>query len=180
MIKPEQLKETLFEYCGAIKLLAINPAGFFEQSKALGSSRLKLLFAAPPVLIFSLAESIIQHNAFIALLCLVSAYAAIAGSAVVLKFVLPIFGQSRSFDETLHITSSAAICFLLAWIPAAGMPLAVVCGALWTVLGLTYRFKMHSSAALTAVALPIVVAGVVGAGLSLIFILLASITRLFG
>lgn len=175
----EQLKDTVVEYCQAIQMLVTNPGEFFAQSGALPGYRTKFLFALPPVLVYAVAESVVHKNPLLAPLYILSAYAEIAVWMVTLKFVIVLFGESRTFEETLTIASSVALVFLIAWIPVAGPPLAVLGAGIFTVFGLTHNFKMHSGAALTAVALPVVVTGIVGAALSFVLIFLSSIFQTF-
>lgn len=167
------------EYLHAVKLLIAQPQEFFKQSGILPEYRAKLLFALPPILIYGVAQAALHRNPFLIPLHVAASYVEILVWMAALRLVLLMFGERRSFDETLLIAATSAIVFLVAWIPVAGAPLAVIAAGALSVQGLTHSFKMNNGAALAAVALPVVVTGLVGAVLSWIFILLASFFQIF-
>jgi hypothetical protein len=179
MSEIEHLKGVIVDYLSSLKSLVSNPKDFFGEMGPVPDYKVGLTFALPPVLVYAIAESVQKENPYLFPLYCLAAYGEIAFWMVALKYVLIPFGERRSFKETLQIAAPVSFVFSIAWIPYVGAPLAVVAAGLWTVLGLTYGFKMNSGAALTAVTLPVVVAGVLGALLSFVFIFLASLSRVF-
>src|SRR5262249_14390976 len=108
-----------------------------------------------------------------------AAYAGLGLWTVALKYVLVAFGEKRSFEEALHVSSCAAAPLIVGWIPLVGLPLMYVLVSLFTFLGLVFHFKMDKGAATAAITLPVVVLGFGGALLSLMFLWLASLSTLF-
>jgi hypothetical protein len=174
------VKDFVVEYCDGVRTLLTNPAEFFSQSGSLPGYQVKLLFALPPILVYSIAESILQKNPWLSILYFVAAYAYIGIWMTALKFVLVVFGEKRTFDETLYISASASFVFLIAWIPNCGAPIAALGAGLWTVFGLTHGFKMNNGAAVAAVALPAVVTGVAGMAFTWLLVLLTTPLQMMG
>lgn len=172
-------KVSVGEYVHAVRSLFTEPTEFFEKAAAPPDFRLLLLFALPPVLIYAVVQGLVVKNPLLIPLYLIAAYAEIGVWMVALKYVVILFGERRTFNETLFIAVSAANVFAVAWIPVAGAPLAVLGAGALTMLGLMHGFKMHYGAALTAVALPLVVTGIVGGLLSWLLILVSSVLTVF-
>ncbi len=163
-----------------MRLLLLKPHEFFATMPPLENRKQKLLFALPPALVFSVGMAWQAGNALWAILYLGAAFAGIGLLALALKYVLVVFGENRSFEDALHISSCAApVPLLVGWIPVVGMPAMYVLVSLFTFLGLVFHLQMNKGAATAAVTLPVVVLGFGGALLSLVFLWLASISTIF-
>ena len=173
------MQDTFVEYLEAVRLLVTNPIEFFAHEKALPDIRTKVLFALPPIAVYAIAECLVHKNPFLGPLYLVAAYLEIGAWTLALMFVVRMFGEKRSFDETLFIGSAISFVYLIAWIPEVGPPLAALAAAAWTLLGLVHGFKMNSGAALTAVSLPVVVTGVVFVAISWLLVILSTMCQMF-
>lgn len=174
----DHFKATILEYCTNTRELIFSPRTFFSNH-SLPGYQTKLFFAMPPVLVYATAVSLMNKHSILSPFYVLVAYGEIALWAASLRYVVKLFGEQRSFDETLHIAVSAAIFFAIAWIPMVGPPAAFVGAALWTVFGLVNKFKMNKGAALTAVSLPVVVSGFAIGILLYLLMLLSSVSRLF-
>ena len=166
-------------YLSAMRFLLIKPHAFFAEYPPLPDYRQQLLFILPPACVFAAGMAWQQASPWWALAYLPAAYAGVALWAVILKYVLVAFGEKRSFREVLHVSACSSVPLLVGWIPHFGLPALYLLVGLLTFLGLVFHFKMHSGAALAAVALPVVVAGFGGGILSFIFLWLASLSTIF-
>jgi hypothetical protein len=134
----------------------------------------------PAVLIYALCEAFLRHATWWTLIYMIGAYLSLSLWTAATKYILVFFGEKRSWQEVLHITSCAFIALVLAAIPVVGEAIAVLLIGFWTYEGLVYGFKMNRGAATAAVALPVVICGFIGSILSFIFVGLASLSTLFG
>jgi hypothetical protein len=175
----DRIKQIALDYLTAVRTLALHPRRYFEESKPLPDMKLQFLAAVPPVVLYAAATAILNKTTIQGLAYVVGGYTAIVVWTAVLKYILIPFGEKRSMEDLLHIATSASMAFLVAWIPVAGPPIAVLLAGFWSFSGLVHYLKMNSGAAIAAVALPIVICGALGSILSFIFLGLASISTLF-
>jgi len=162
-----------------MRLLLLKPQEFFADTLPLKNYKEKLLFVLPPALVFAVGMAFQTSNPLAVVLYLVGAYAGLGLWTVALKYVLVVFGEKRTFEDALHISSCAAAPLAVGWIPLVGIPVMYVLVSLFTFFGLVFYFKMDKGAATAALTLPVVVLGFGGAVLSMVFLWLASISTLF-
>ena len=175
----DQLKATVVEYISAMRLLLLKPSEFFAGMPPLANYKQKLLFVLPVALVFALGMAWQAGSPWWVLAYLLEAYAGLGLWTVALKYVLVVFGEQRTFEDALHISSCAAVPLMIGWIPLVGLPAMYVLASLFTFLGLVFYFKMDKGAATAAVTLPVVVVGFGGAVLSMLFLWLASLSTMF-
>lgn len=162
-----------------MRFLLSKPHKFFAEYPSLTDYRQQLLFVLPPVCVFAAGMAWQRGSPWWTLAYLPGAYAGWALWGIILKYVLAVFGEKRSFREVLHVSACSWVPLLVGWVPHFGLPALYLLVGLFTFLGLVFHFRMHSGAALAAVALPVVVAGFGGGILSFIFLWLASLSTIF-
>lgn len=167
------------DYLSASGHILTNPASFFAQAKPFENFKAKLLFALPPVFIYSLGLSCIYGKLWYLPALLLISYLSICLWAITIRFVLSLFAEKHSFEQVLHVTSTSSIAFLVAWIPYVGSPVFLLWTFFLNFAGLVHFLKINKGAALAALAFPVIVLGVGGGILSYILLWAASITTLF-
>ena len=175
-----ELAGALKAHLEAVKLLAIKPGQFFQEVAPLPSYQAQALFVLPQVLVYVGGQAALSARPLVTgLLAAAGSYAGIALWTVVLRYTLRFFGERRSFFEVAHIATCSTLPLVLGWIPLAGAPLLCFGVGFYTYQGLTGAFKMNQGAAMAAVALPVVVSGLVGVLFSFVFLWLASLSTIF-
>jgi hypothetical protein len=173
------LRETLVDYGTALRMLIQHPMQFFETTRPLPSYTRQALFPLPSVLLYAICEGFIRNAFWWAPIYMIGVYLALAAWTAIIRKILPVFGETRSWSEVLHITAASWMATAFAGIPVVGQAIAVVVAGMLTYIGLVHQFKMNRGAATAAVTLPVVICGLLGSILSFILVGMASISTLW-
>lgn len=158
--------------------LLLHPATFFLEHPAPSDYRTQLMLPLPAIAVFSVLSACVGLKPLLLFSGFLAAYALIGIWMLSLRYCLLMFGENRSFQEVLHISTCAAFAFLFGWLPVVGGPLCALYAAFLTWTGLVYTFKMNPGAALAAVSVPVVIGGFAGGILTYVLFLLLGLGSL--
>lgn len=169
----EPIKKALTIYWPDLQTLVKTPKVFFLKRKPLTDQphivyKVCAIRILVPVLIFAVLDGTIRHSIVIGLIDLLAGYLFFYLLGYLQKYILWAFEEKKTFLECLDLVACMAPAFVLAWIPAYGIPISVLIIGYWSYLGLSCQFKMNQHAALAAAGLPVVLTG--GALLAVTFI----------